>query len=172
VSKAPDFRKGLRVLLTLDLEKMADPSKRRNGGVRVEIYGGGATPDLSIREDGDYVISWVRRYGKGRVFYCSLGHEPSSYYNPHVLRHYLAGIQFALGDLEADAVAGANAVAEALRGHITSIASESSVDRLARHKKIAQRRSGPIVIVHRGAWALAPENTLEAYAAAMDQAGK
>jgi hypothetical protein len=103
VSKDPDFRKGLRVLLTLDLEKMPDPSKRQDGRVRVEIYGRGKTPDLSIRKDGDYVISWVRPYGKGRVFYCSLGHEPSSYSNPHVLRHYLAGIQFALGDLEADA---------------------------------------------------------------------
>jgi len=103
VSKDPDFRKGLRVLLTLDLEKMPDPSKRQDGGVKVEVYGRGKTPDLSIREDGGYVISWVRPYGKGRVFYCSLGHEPSSYHNPHVLRHYLAGIQFALGDLEADA---------------------------------------------------------------------
>jgi hypothetical protein len=82
VSKDPDFRKGLRVLLTLDLGKMPDPGNR---------------------QDSDYVISWVRPYGKGRVFYCSLGHEASSYYNPHVLGHYLAGIQFALGDLEADA---------------------------------------------------------------------
>lgn len=55
-----------------------------------------------------------------------------------------------------------------LQGHITSIPPESSEDREARHKRIAQRRSGPIVIVHRGAWAFAPENTLEAYAAAMD----
>jgi hypothetical protein len=82
VSEASDFRKGLRVLLTLDLDKMPDPGKR---------------------SDGDYVISWIRPYGKGRVFYCSLGHEPSSYSNPHVLAHYLAGIQFALGDLEPEA---------------------------------------------------------------------
>lgn len=82
VSTAPDFSNGLRVLLSLDLEKTPDPGKR---------------------DDGDYVISWVRRYGEGRVFYCSLGHEASSYYSAHVLRHYLAGIQFALGDLEADA---------------------------------------------------------------------
>ena len=45
---------------------------------------------------------------------------------------------------------------------------ESAPEREARHRKIAERRSGPIVIVHRGASALAPENTLEAYAAAMD----
>ena len=62
----------------------------------------------------------------------------------------------------------ANADAESLTGYITSVPSESSEDREARHKKIAERRAGPTVIVHRGAWAFAPENTLEAYAAAMD----
>jgi hypothetical protein len=61
-----------------------------------------------------------------------------------------------------------NAVAAPLKGYITSMPPESSDDRRARHEKIARRRSGPIVIVHRGAWAFAPENTLEAYAAAMD----
>jgi hypothetical protein len=45
---------------------------------------------------------------------------------------------------------------------------ETPEEREARHQKIAERRSGPIVIIHRGAWAFAPENTLEAYAAAMD----
>jgi hypothetical protein len=69
---------------------------------------------------------------------------------------------------EADKRSAADPAAESLNGYITSIPPESPEDRLARHKKIAQRRSGPIVIVHRGAWALAPENTLEAYAAAID----
>jgi type 1 glutamine amidotransferase len=55
------------------------------------------------RADGDFAVSWVRRYGEGRVFYCSLGHRPEVFWNPTVLRHYLAGIQFALGDLQADA---------------------------------------------------------------------
>ncbi len=62
----------------------------------------------------------------------------------------------------------ANADSESLNGYITSIPPETSQHRLVRHKKVAARRSGPLVIVHRGAWALAPENTLEAYAAAMD----
>ena len=48
-------------------------------------------------------ISWIARYGKGRTFYCSLGHRNEIYSNPVILRHYLAGFQFALGDLEADA---------------------------------------------------------------------
>lgn len=52
------------------------------------------------RTDGDFPISWVRNYGKGRVFYCSLGHNEHIYWTPKVLQHYLGGIQFALGDLE------------------------------------------------------------------------
>ena len=54
-------------------------------------------------KDGLYPISWCDDYGKGRVFYCSLGHRDEIYWNPVVLQHYLAGIQFALGDLDADA---------------------------------------------------------------------
>ena len=44
-------------------------------------------------------VSWVRADGQGRVFYTTLGHEPQVYWNPLFLRHLLAGIQFALGDL-------------------------------------------------------------------------
>jgi hypothetical protein len=55
------------------------------------------------REDGFYPVSWLSNYGNGRVFYCSLGHRDEIYWNPTVLGHYLDGIQFALGDLEADA---------------------------------------------------------------------
>ena len=31
-----------------------------------------------------------------------LGHRNEIYYNPLVLKHYLAGFQYALGDLEGD----------------------------------------------------------------------
>ena len=55
------------------------------------------------RADQDYAVSWVQNYGQGRVFYCSLGHFDEVYCDPTVLRHYLAGIQYALGDLPADA---------------------------------------------------------------------
>ena len=54
------------------------------------------------------------------------------------------------------------------KGYIARIPPESAAQREARHAKIAERRKGPAVIVHRGASAFAPENTLEAYAAAMD----
>ncbi len=41
-------------------------------------------------------------FGDGRVFYCSLGHNKEIYWNKAVLQHYLAGIQWALGDLKVD----------------------------------------------------------------------
>jgi type 1 glutamine amidotransferase len=55
------------------------------------------------RDDDFYPISWIDRYGDGRIFYCSLGHRDEIYWNPVILEHYLAGFQFALGDLEAEA---------------------------------------------------------------------
>ena len=72
-----------RYLLTLDETKM-DTAKGK-------------------RTDGRYPISWIANYGKGHTFYCSLGHNDFIYWNPAILKHYLAGIQFALGDLDADA---------------------------------------------------------------------
>jgi len=60
------------------------------------------------RKDGFYPVSWVSKYGKGRTFYCSLGHRNEIYYNPAVLEHYLAGFQYALGDLEVDAMPDSN----------------------------------------------------------------
>lgn len=50
-----------------------------------------------------YPIAWLSTYGKGKTFYCSLGHNDEVYWNPTVVAHYLAGIQYALGELPADA---------------------------------------------------------------------
>ena len=74
-----------RVLMSLD---MTDEKTRTAKGI---------TPD-----DTDIGISWVKSYGKGRLFYCSLGHNHHITWNPAILKHYLDGIQFALGDLPAD----------------------------------------------------------------------
>ena len=48
--------------------------------------------------DEDTGITWVKDWGKGRLFYCSLGHNDAIFMNPVLLEHYLRGIQFALGD--------------------------------------------------------------------------
>jgi len=63
------------------------------------------------RADGDYAVSWVREFGKGRVFYLSLGHRDEIFRNPTVLRHLLAGIQYVMGDLPADATPSAKLAA-------------------------------------------------------------
>jgi len=55
------------------------------------------------RQDNFYPISWIDKYGDGRIFYCSLGHRDEIYYDPNILQHYIAGFQYALGDLDADA---------------------------------------------------------------------
>jgi len=52
--------------------------------------------------DADTGISWIKDCGKGRVFYCSLGHNNDLTWDPAILQHYLDGIQFALGDYKVD----------------------------------------------------------------------
>lgn len=84
--KQLNLRKNCHVLLRLDMTDETNITKARN-----------LKPT-----DTDIPISWVRSYGKGRVFYCSLGHNHHIFWNPAVLRHYLDGIQFALGDLAVD----------------------------------------------------------------------
>lgn len=83
--KEPYNSANVRMLLRLDTER--SPMDRR--GIK--------------RDDGDFGISWIRHWGEGRVFYSSLGHNHEIYWHPTVVGHYLAGIQWALGDLEADA---------------------------------------------------------------------
>jgi len=95
----PYSRKKLRVLLSLDLtqtpEPTADPKMAwlKEGVKRLEAYTG---------REKDYPISWVKPYGKGRVFYVSLGVQKAPYSSPLFMRYLLAGIQFAIGDLAGD----------------------------------------------------------------------
>lgn len=82
--RAPYDSKAVHMLLRLDTDK----TDMTLGGIN--------------RGDKDYGVAWARDWGKGRVFYCSLGHNHEMYWHPKVLRHYLAGIQWALGDLKAE----------------------------------------------------------------------
>ena len=84
--RAPYPRVKLRVLLSLDLTD------------KTNLDAEGVKPT-----DRDVPISWIRSYGNGRLFYCGLGHNPHIFWNPAILRHYLDGIQYALGDLTTDA---------------------------------------------------------------------
>ena len=96
--KAPYSRENLRILLSLDMTDRATAGRRGK------------------RADRDNAIAWVREFGKGRVFYCSLGHNNDVFWNKAVLAHYLAGIQYALGDLQADATPSGKSATTAPKG--------------------------------------------------------
>jgi type 1 glutamine amidotransferase len=55
------------------------------------------------RPDKVYPVAWIREYGKGRVFYNSMGHMNETFMKPEIVGHFLAGIQYILGDLDANA---------------------------------------------------------------------
>jgi hypothetical protein len=55
-----------------------------------------------------------------------------------------------------------------VRGTINQLPPESPEERAARHAAVAERRARTPIMVHRGARSVAPENTLAAYAGAMD----
>jgi len=47
-------------------------------------------------------VSWIKRFGKGRVFYVSPSHNAQSYEDGRLLKFYLDGAQYVLGDLKCD----------------------------------------------------------------------
>ncbi len=77
-------REKLRVLLRLDVSKMP-----ANAGNR--------------RADGDFPLAWAKTYGKGRVFYSSLGHAAETWDNRDVAQMYFEAIKWALGLTDGDA---------------------------------------------------------------------
>jgi type 1 glutamine amidotransferase len=60
----------------------------------------------------DVPVSWLKEVGKGRLFYTNLGHNDLTFASKTVLLHMLDGIQYALGDLQADAVPSSKAKVE------------------------------------------------------------
>jgi glucose/arabinose dehydrogenase len=54
------------------------------------------------RTTDDYPLSWIRSYGKGRVFVTVLGHFADVWRNPAFLEHVVQGTRMAAGRLPAD----------------------------------------------------------------------
>jgi hypothetical protein len=77
-------RADLRVLVSMDL---SDPVTRARKGQK--------------RADGDYAVSWVRSFGRGRVFYTSFAHDGRAWRDPVRRAHIFAGLAYCLGDLKA-----------------------------------------------------------------------
>lgn len=53
-------------------------------------------------EENIRYVSWIKRYGKGRVFYVSPAHNAQSFEDARLLKFYLDGAQYMLGDLDCD----------------------------------------------------------------------
>lgn len=87
----PNLRERFHVLLSIDMAK-SKPTR----------------PPLAIRkQDQDFPMSWIKTEEKGRVFYSNFGHNANVFWSPALLEHFMAGIQYALGDLKADATPSA-----------------------------------------------------------------
>jgi len=86
--QAPYSRDRVRVLLSIDVAK-------------TDLTAGGAPRGATVRPDNDYAAAWIRNYGRGRIFYSTMAHNPYVFWNTNLLRFYLNAVQFALGDLPA-----------------------------------------------------------------------
>ena len=86
----PYSREKLHVLMSINLAKTSP-----------------RPPMLAVRPDNDYGLVWIRSYGNGRVFNCALGHSVLLFGTPQMAQMVFAGIQYVLGDLEADATPSA-----------------------------------------------------------------
>ena len=47
-------------------------------------------------------VSWIKKHGKGRVFYSSPSHNAQSMDKPELLQFFLDGMQYVVGDLTCD----------------------------------------------------------------------
>jgi type 1 glutamine amidotransferase len=54
------------------------------------------------RADRDFAVTWAKMYGKGRVFYSTLGHVPENWDRPDVQTMFTEAIRWAMGLVDAD----------------------------------------------------------------------
>ena len=87
MSQSSFSRENVHVLTSIDYEKMSAMDRAK------EAY---------PREDHDFGLSWIRKDGNGRVFYEAHGHDERIYANTTFLEHFLAGMQYAAGDIKAN----------------------------------------------------------------------
>ena len=90
-------RKRCQVLISVDLSDSLTKEAELWWNRR---FGPGST-----RADHDYAVSWVKDYGKGRVFYTSFGHDRGAFLDRERLYHMFAGLQYVLGDLDENVAA-------------------------------------------------------------------
>jgi type 1 glutamine amidotransferase len=52
------------------------------------------------RDDHDFAVAWSKMYGKGRVFYSTLGHTKEAWDDPDIQKMYFEAIKWVLGMTE------------------------------------------------------------------------
>ncbi len=52
------------------------------------------------RQDHDFAVAWSKMYGKGRVFYSTLGHTKEAWDDPDIQKMYFESIKWVLGMTE------------------------------------------------------------------------
>jgi type 1 glutamine amidotransferase len=77
-------RKNVRVLMRLDSGKI----DLKNPQVH--------------RKDLDFALAWAKMYGKGRVYYSTLGHVEQNWDDPRLQQMYVGAIKWAMGIVDAD----------------------------------------------------------------------
>jgi len=54
------------------------------------------------RKDLDFAVTWAKMYGKGRVYYSTLGHVEQNWDDPRIQKMYVEAIKWAMGLVDAD----------------------------------------------------------------------
>jgi len=93
-----------RIEITDEIYQFKDYSRDR---VRVLMSIDVSTVDLTKkgvhRTDKDFAVTWVRQYGKGRMFYSSLGHREEVWDRPDIQKMWVEGVKWAMGLTPGDA---------------------------------------------------------------------
>jgi len=91
-------------LITDEIYQFKDYSRDR---VRVLMSLDASSVDLAKkqvkRQDKDFAVAWARHYGKGRVFYCSLGHREAVWDSHDMQKMWLEAVRWAMGLVPGDA---------------------------------------------------------------------
>ena len=100
-------RQALRPMV--DLVEMPGQSPKAAGGEGlrdrsgIELIGRGRERHRGMQAaDYPYALAWAKSYGKGRVFYATFAHAPSTWDNPKIQEMYLQALKWALGEVDAD----------------------------------------------------------------------
>jgi type 1 glutamine amidotransferase len=88
------FPESFQIMDEIYQTKNFDPSK-------VKVSMTLDTAKVDMKKQGvkyqEIPITWTKEYGKGRVFYCGLGHPPEAWGRPDIQKMWLEAVKWAMG---------------------------------------------------------------------------